>query len=137
MKRVSVILLLACVAMICPQAVAHAGFEEPLTGAGHFDARDDIGSGLADQERGTLDRIDIDPDGVSIVPGDTLTFTATGYDSDNNIVSLVNPVWDGTGGPLSSNGNTCQILATDTGTHTITCTDADISGTAVLYIVGR
>jgi len=86
--------------------------------------------------QGQLVRIDIQPNDFGIYPGATITFTATGYDADSTVVPLVDPTWTGTGGPLTPNGNRCDLIVTDIGSHFITCSKDSVTGTAIFNIMG-
>ncbi|MBC8180986.1 hypothetical protein H8E88_07665 [candidate division KSB1 bacterium] len=86
--------------------------------------------------QGSLVRIEIDPNDFGVYPGATITFTATGYDADSTVVPLVDPTWTGTGGPLIPNGNRCDLIVTDLGSHFITCSKDGVTGTATFNIMG-
>jgi hypothetical protein len=86
--------------------------------------------------QGPLVRIDIQPDDFSLYPGPTIIFTATGYNADNTVIPLLDPTWTGTGGPLIPNGNICDLIATDPGTHLIICSKDGIVDTAIVRILG-
>ncbi len=95
-----------------------------------------LGAASHAHANGGLVRIEIEPNNFGVFPGPTLTFVATGYDAGDGVVPLVDPTWDGTGGPLTPSGNRCELVATDTGNHSITCSKDGITGTAVFRILG-
>ena len=51
-----------------------------------------------------LTSIVISPQDVRIEPGKKQTFLAKGYDQHNREISISNPTWKGTGGPIDKNG---------------------------------
>lgn len=81
-------------------------------------------------------RIKIEPDDFGTQPDSTVAFAATGYDAYDNVVALIDPTWECTGGPLTPNGNVCELVAADPGNHSISCTDVGIEGTATFWIMG-
>lgn len=83
-----------------------------------------------------LTRIEITPNDFSVYPGAQPSFTATGFDIDDNVVPLIDPVWTVSGGPFFTDGNVCNLEATDIGNHTISCTKDGVTGTATFKILG-
>lgn len=59
---------------------------------------------------GSLDRIVVQPDGITLQMGELQDFTATGYDADGNVVPLNNPVWDSNAGNITSSTPTSATL---------------------------
>ena len=50
-----------------------------------------------------LGRIDVTPCDVALDPGDEQTFTAVGYDDQDNEIPI-DPIWTATGGTITSQG---------------------------------
>lgn len=59
---------------------------------------------------GSLDRIIVQPDGITIQTGELQNFTAAGYDSDGNLVPLINPAWFTNAGNITSSSPTSATL---------------------------
>lgn len=51
---------------------------------------------------GSLSQIVLQPDNITLVSGEYQNFTATGYDSDVNVVALINPVWETDAGNITN-----------------------------------
>lgn len=83
-----------------------------------------------------VENVVVKPDSARIFAGDSLQFTAMGYDADSNYIMLSPaPVWtvSGTGNLISAGG----LLRTDsTGQYTVTATSGALSGAAFVNIVG-
>ena len=86
--------------------------------------------------QGGLVRIEIVPDNFSILPGYNISFIANGYDENDNIVPLINPDWDGTGGILNPIFNTCNYEATTIGSHWVSCSKDGLIDSAFFNVVG-
>jgi hypothetical protein len=64
-------------------------------GMGHTNTTD-----LITVVAGNLDRIVLQPASVTLNTSESQEFTATGYDSDSNVVPLINPVWETNAGNI-------------------------------------
>lgn len=87
---------------------------------------------------GTLDHIIINPTSVSIIVGNTQTFTATAYDGYNNNLGSVTAFWtiSGTGTPGGFwDQNTGTYTSQFAGTWTITATYAGVTADASLMVI--
>jgi hypothetical protein len=84
-----------------------------------------------DMGAGSLVRFAVDPESVTITTDEFQTFTAVGYDIDNNILN-VTPTWTVTGGgSISSNGT---FTPTTPGIWTIFANLSGISGNATVTV---
>ncbi len=79
---------------------------------------------------GNLSKIIIEPQEVTMNISESVQFTANGYDSDGNIVTII-PEWDGSGGHIESDG---LFTAATSGTWTIYCNYSLISGEVTVTI---
>ncbi|HEC76957.1 MAG TPA: hypothetical protein ENI33_06855 [Thermoplasmatales archaeon] len=84
-------------------------------------------------EGGELARIEITPPEVTLKVGEQQQFTAKGYDTDNNEVSI-SPIWSTTGGTITSNG---LYTSTTPGDFTVTASvqGSSVIGTATVHII--
>lgn len=81
---------------------------------------------------GPLASITVTPSPSSVVTGATQQYTAVGYDSNGNIVTIPTPVWTTTNGTITSGGLlTSGAVATG---QTVTITSGSITGTAALTV---
>ena len=80
-----------------------------------------------------LSSIIVSPDSVIISPGDSINFTATGYDQFNSIANF-SPIWSASGGSIDAEGK--YIAPSDTNTFVITATDQSglIKGEAIVIV---
>ena len=79
-----------------------------------------------------LTAIMVMPDPVTVLPGETQQFTATGLDQAGNPFPI-NPVWTATGGSIDVNG--LYVAGPTTGQFTVTVIDGLISGDATVFIL--
>lgn len=80
-----------------------------------------------------LARIDITPDSVKLVAGNTRQFTAKGYDADSNLVSIT-PVWSVTGTANEIDSAGLFTSGAVTGIYTISATAECVTGTAIAEV---
>lgn len=89
-------------------------FEATTVGLGMVSIDDGLGhtntSDIITVVAGTLDRIVVQPDNITIQAGDLQNFTAIGYDSDGNVVPLINPTWDTNAGNIIVSSSTSATL---------------------------
>jgi hypothetical protein len=88
---------------------------------------------------GGLDDIEITPSSATVYLGESVDFTATGFDEFGEEFPLDDPTWskgsglgDGTFDPGA--GPTTTFTATGLGTRQIICSDGDITGGAIVTI---
>lgn len=86
-----------------------------------------------------LTTIEVTPTEAQLGIGEELTFTAVGKDQSGTVVPLADPEWSlgaGSGGGVftSVDGDTVTFTATTAGTRQILCTDAGVTGGAVVTI---
>ncbi len=81
---------------------------------------------------GELKTVTVSPAPPDLAAGQTLTFTAKGYDANNNEVAIT-PVWS-----VDNNGviSTAGVFAGAAGTYTVTATVGSLSGTATANVAG-
>lgn len=77
-----------------------------------------------------IERIDVSPSSASISVGETQQFTATAYDSDDNVTDATIS-WSTTGGSIASDG---LFTGSSAGTFTITATSSSVSSTATITV---
>ncbi|KKL60359.1 hypothetical protein LCGC14_2206110, partial [marine sediment metagenome] len=82
----------------------------------------------------SLHHITVTPDPVTLKVGDTQSFTATGYDAQNNVVPIT-PTWSVTGniGTIDNEGN---FSATTLGTGSVEAAASRITGSASVTVDG-
>lgn len=77
-----------------------------------------------------LSRIELSPSNAAVAPGETQQFTATGYDAEDEEMTIPSPVWSitGTGNAISATG----LVTADTvaGTYTVTLSSDTVLATA-------
>ena len=80
-----------------------------------------------------LSSIIVSPDSVIISPGDSINFTATGYDQFNSTASF-SPIWSASGGSIDTKGK--FIAPSDTNIYVVTATDQSglIAGEAIVIV---
>ena len=80
-----------------------------------------------------LSSIIVSPDSVTISPGDSINFTATGYDQFNSTASF-SPIWNASGGSIDTEGK--FIAPSDTNIYVVTATDQSglIAGEAIVIV---
>lgn len=81
----------------------------------------------------TLTTITIAPNPVTMVPGTTQQFTATGKDAGGNVLAI-NPTWtvSNNGGTIDANG--LFTAGSTTGSYTVTATNGSIAGSSDVTI---
>jgi len=89
------------------------------------------GSASVTVTAGALDRLVVSPATATITADDTQQFTATGYDSRDNVLVIV-PTWRVGVGTVSSSGLYTPTLV---GTHTVTATAGALDGSATVTVV--
>jgi parallel beta-helix repeat protein len=78
-----------------------------------------------------LNEIMVSPDTVDCYPGDSVNFSARGFDQKNHSMS-VNVIWSGQGGEIDSSGK--FIAGEDFGSYVITALDTLTSITGFAYV---
>jgi hypothetical protein len=120
-------------------------FEATTVGVGTVSIDDGLAhtnvSDLITVVAGALDRVVVQPNNITIPTGDFQNFTATGYDLDGNVVSLIGPTWTTNAGNITSSSSTSATLkAQDTenlnGWIRLTAANqGNITGTADLEVL--
>src|SRR5207245_2602762 len=90
-----------------------------------------VGTATLHVTAAVLARITVTPPFAAIALGSTQTFTATGFDTLNNEVSIT-PTWSASASAGCGSGGTCTSSAT--GTFTVSATSGEIVGTATLNV---
>jgi len=90
------------------------------------------GSAIIRVDPGDLFRIDVTPASASLRVGDTLRFTAKGYDANGDEVTIA-PAWSASGGTMTSSG---LYTATTVGSFTVTAAEpgSGVTGTAIVRV---
>lgn len=85
---------------------------------------------------GPLATITISPGEVTVLPGGSQIFTATGADADSNIIDPITPVWSVSGGGSIDVGTGLFTASASElpGMITVTATIGEVSGTATVTI---
>jgi hypothetical protein len=122
-----------------------ATFEATTMGAGTVSIDDGLGhtntSDVITVIAGSLDRIAVQPNNITVQAGDFQVFTATGYDSEGNIVALINPIWNANAGNITNSSSTSATLKAQdaemlNGWIRVTDVNQDnVTGTANLEVV--
>ena len=81
----------------------------------------------------TLATITLSPNPVTLAPGATQQFTATGKDGAGNVLAI-NPTWTVSAGGGSIDANGLLTAGNTTGSFTVTATNGNISGTGDVTI---
>ena len=83
---------------------------------------------------GALDHIVVTPNPANVTAGGTQPFTATGYDANDNAVSIA-PMWSTDAGTINSTTGMLMAQATVASGRHVTATVGSVSGAAVVNIV--
>jgi hypothetical protein len=86
---------------------------------------------------GPLDHIDVSPASVELAVGESQTFTAIGYDADDNVVPDFDPSWsvaDPMAGTIDATGLFTAGTVADVYPAVVVASVGDISGTALVTV---
>jgi hypothetical protein len=79
---------------------------------------------------GGLERIEVNPGQGSVAVGQTLQFSAAGYDRNNSPIPIT-PAWSVSGGKIGQNG---LFTPDKVGSFTVTASDGGVTGTASVSV---